>query len=69
MPSRTTSAKSPRPRRALANASWASGCTPVLLIDNTKMSKSLGNFYTVSDILAKGYSNGHGMAMGNIGSR
>ncbi|MEC8253324.1 MAG: cysteine--tRNA ligase [Planctomycetota bacterium] len=27
-----------------------------LLVDNTKMSKSLGNFYTVSDILAKGYS-------------
>lgn len=27
-----------------------------LLVDNTKMSKSLGNFFTVSDILAKGYS-------------
>jgi cysteinyl-tRNA synthetase len=27
-----------------------------LLVDNTKMSKSLGNFYTVSDILAQGYS-------------
>ena len=27
-----------------------------LLVDNTKMSKSLGNFFTVSDILAKGHS-------------
>ncbi len=27
-----------------------------LLVDNTKMSKSLGNFFTVADILAKGYS-------------
>jgi cysteinyl-tRNA synthetase len=27
-----------------------------LLVDNTKMSKSLGNFYTVSDVLQKGYS-------------
>ena len=27
-----------------------------LLVDNTKMSKSLGNFFTVSDILAKGFS-------------
>lgn len=27
-----------------------------LLVDNTKMSKSLGNFFTVSDILAKGYT-------------
>ncbi|MCB9879965.1 MAG: cysteine--tRNA ligase [Planctomycetes bacterium] len=27
-----------------------------LLVDNTKMSKSLGNFFTVSDILQKGYS-------------
>lgn len=27
-----------------------------LLVDNTKMSKSLGNFFTVSDILNKGYS-------------
>jgi len=27
-----------------------------LLVDDTKMSKSLGNFYTVSEILAKGYS-------------
>jgi cysteinyl-tRNA synthetase len=27
-----------------------------LLVDNTKMSKSLGNFYTVQDILQKGYS-------------
>jgi len=27
-----------------------------LLVDNTKMSKSLGNFYTVSDILKQGYS-------------
>ena len=27
-----------------------------LLVDNTKMSKSLGNFYTVRDILEKGYS-------------
>ena len=26
-----------------------------LLVDNTKMSKSLGNFFTVSDILAKGF--------------
>jgi cysteinyl-tRNA synthetase len=27
-----------------------------LLVDNTKMSKSLGNFFTVADILAKGYT-------------
>ncbi len=27
-----------------------------LIVDNQKMSKSLGNFYTVRDILAKGYS-------------
>jgi cysteinyl-tRNA synthetase len=27
-----------------------------LLVDNTKMSKSLGNFFTVSEILAKGYT-------------
>lgn len=27
-----------------------------LLVDNTKMSKSLNNFYTISDIEAKGYS-------------
>jgi cysteinyl-tRNA synthetase len=27
-----------------------------LLVDNTKMSKSLGNFFTVADLLAKGYS-------------
>ncbi len=27
-----------------------------LLVDGTKMSKSLGNFFTVADILAKGYS-------------
>jgi cysteinyl-tRNA synthetase len=27
-----------------------------LLVDDTKMSKSLGNFYTVSEILQKGYS-------------
>lgn len=27
-----------------------------LLVDNTKMSKSLGNFYTVGDILERGYS-------------
>jgi len=27
-----------------------------LLVDNTMMSKSLGNFYTVSDILQRGYS-------------
>ncbi len=27
-----------------------------LLVDNTKMSKSLGNFYTVADVLQKGYS-------------
>jgi cysteinyl-tRNA synthetase len=27
-----------------------------LLVDNTKMSKSLGNFFTVADIFAKGYS-------------
>lgn len=27
-----------------------------LLVDNTKMSKRLGNFFTVSDILAKGYT-------------
>ena len=27
-----------------------------LLVDNTKMSKSLGNFYTVNDILQQGYS-------------
>ncbi|MGC6489306.1 MAG: cysteine--tRNA ligase [Planctomycetota bacterium] len=27
-----------------------------LLVDNTKMSKSLGNFYTVQDILDRGYS-------------
>ncbi|MEO6597426.1 MAG: cysteine--tRNA ligase [Planctomycetota bacterium] len=27
-----------------------------LLVDGTKMSKSLGNFFTVGDILAKGYS-------------
>ena len=27
-----------------------------LLVDGTKMSKSLGNFFTVSDILGKGYS-------------
>ena len=27
-----------------------------LLVDNTKMSKSLGNFYTVNDILKQGYS-------------
>jgi cysteinyl-tRNA synthetase len=27
-----------------------------LLVDGTKMSKSLGNFWTVADILAKGYS-------------
>ena len=27
-----------------------------LLVDNTKMSKSLGNFFTVSDILGRGYS-------------
>ena len=27
-----------------------------LLVDNQKMSKSLGNFYTIPDVLAKGYS-------------
>src|SRR5438067_1192568 len=27
-----------------------------LLVDNQKMSKSLGNFYTLRDVLAKGYS-------------
>ena len=27
-----------------------------LLVDNTKMSKSLGNFFTVGDLLAQGYS-------------
>lgn len=27
-----------------------------LLVDNTKMSKKLGNFYTLRDLIAKGYS-------------
>src|SRR5947199_3173902 len=27
-----------------------------LLVDNQKMSKSLGNFYTLRDVIAKGYS-------------
>jgi cysteinyl-tRNA synthetase len=27
-----------------------------LMVDNTKMSKSLGNFYTLRDLLAKGYT-------------
>src|SRR4029079_16771431 len=27
-----------------------------LLVDNQKMSKSLGNFYTLRDVTAKGYS-------------
>jgi cysteinyl-tRNA synthetase len=49
----------------IAQAEAATGHTPFvkywvhhnfLKVDNQKMSKSLGNFYTVDDVIAKGYS-------------
>jgi len=35
---------------------YATGCMRALLVEGHKMSKSLGNFYTLRDLLAQGYS-------------
>ena len=58
--SHTTNASSRRARRPPARRSCAIGCiVKFLLVDGGKMSKSLGNVYSIDDVAAKGFEPRH----------